>query len=117
MEDKPENGPPEMGQWVEFIVKVNDKGQPQARNVVWLEGKIDPAKMAQDGKIGEGSTPAGSSTVTGGISNVIGDVREASPVGTEGNSANSSANSACAGDQGATAGGSFLFSLFLPSLF
>lgn len=26
-------------------MKSNERGQPQARNVVWLEGKIDPAKM------------------------------------------------------------------------
>ena len=32
---------------MEFIVKPNERGQPQARNVVWLPGKIDPSKMAE----------------------------------------------------------------------
>jgi len=47
-------GAPQVGQWVEFVFKSNERGQPQARNVVWLEGKIDPSKMEQTNSQGQG---------------------------------------------------------------
>ncbi|CAD7969628.1 unnamed protein product [Amoebophrya sp. A120] len=58
--EEKKDGEPEVGQWVEFVVKTNERGQPQARNVVWLPGRIDPSQM--EGAAGkDSSSPGGKS--------------------------------------------------------